>query len=123
MNLHALAAPAVHRVNPFIPATLLRSTGYTVSDDGHQVPTYAPPIAARVQVQMLAGKDLAQLDNITLQGTVRAVYLSGDWEGMQRPLQKGGDLLQFDGQTWLVIAVLEHWADWSKLAVSLQVPA
>jgi len=37
-----------------------------------------------------------------------------------RPLAKGGDLLDFGGQTWLVTAVLETWPDWCKVGVTLQ---
>jgi hypothetical protein len=35
--------------------------------------------------------------------------------------QKGGDLLTMpDGSVWLVAMVLEHWADWTSVAITLQ---
>lgn len=120
MNLNMIASRVVRAVNPSQRATLLPSTGYTTNADGSRTPAYGAALSGPVQVQALTGKDIEHLAGLNIQGVQRAVYLSGDWEGVVRPIGAGGDLLKFEGRTWLVEAVLEHWPEWSKLAVTLQ---
>ena len=99
MNLHGIVAPAIAAVNPFVLATLKRSTGYTTADDGTRTPRYTDAPDISVQVQALSYSDLQQT---------------------------GGDLFVFpvgtlpEGTTWLVAYVLEEWADWYKVAITLQ---
>lgn len=127
MNLHAIAGPVVAVVNPFIPVTIKVSTGSTRNPDGSRTPTYASTTAS-AQVQALQFRDIAQLQGLNLQGTRRKIYLSGDFEGLVRSQNKGGDLIIFpnDGSqwansVWLVAMVLETWPDWCSVAVTLQV--
>lgn len=126
MNLHGIVAGAVAAVNPHITAQILASDGYTTSPDGTQVPQYLPATDIKIQSQALQYNDIVQLDGLNIQGERRAVYLPGDWNGVVRADQKGGDLLRFPDhkggpvRTWLVVLVLENWPDWTKVAVTLQ---
>jgi hypothetical protein len=121
LNLHNLVASSIGQVNSFIPATISQSTGYTTAADGRQIPAYSAPIPVSIQVQDLSSDDLKKIDGINIQGSMSAVYLSGaKWNGVVRVGMQGGDLLVFRNQTWLVVAVLENFPDWSKLAVVLQ---
>lgn len=115
MNLHGLAAGAIGAVNPFIAGTLTASAGYTTSADGTQVPAYAAPVTAMIQVQALTYSDLQQVSGLNIQGEARAVYLYGDWNGVLRPEAKGGDLIAFNGQQWLVKQTTETWPDWCRV--------
>ena len=119
MNLHAIASQATAAVNPLTAITVLQSTGYTTSGDGTQVPAYASGTVSG-SVQALSGKDLQKLEGLNVQGVSQKAYLSGDFEGVFRVLGKGGDLLKFGGQTYLVVAVLERWPDWVCVALSMQ---
>ncbi|TAL90907.1 MAG: hypothetical protein EPN62_00795 [Candidimonas sp.] len=119
MNLHQIVSGAIGSVNPFIPIIVQQSTGYTQDANFHRVPTYNN-IPTTGQVQALTGKDLRQLEALNVQGVNEAVYLNGNFEGVFRVLGKGGDLLIFNGYTYLVMAVLERWSDWCKLAVVMQ---
>lgn len=119
MNLHSIVSGAVGMVNPLIPIGIKRSTGYTTDANYKQVPEYES-ISATGQVQALTGRDLRQLEGLNIQGVNEAVYLNGNFEGVFRVLGKGGDLLVFNGYTYLVMAVLERWPDWCKLAVVMQ---
>lgn len=75
----------------------------------------------RAQVQSLTFRDLTQIEGLNLQGTRRAIYLSGRIDGIVRSRHKGGDLISLpDGTEWLVAQVLEQWPDWCKVAVTLQ---
>jgi hypothetical protein len=99
-----------------------RSSGYTAFP------------GLQMQVQALSAEDLQHLDGLNQQQTVRAVYMNGQVQGVQRPDVQGGDILQiptgltaatgatFD--TWLVKQVIEGWDidGWCKVAVVLQMP-
>lgn len=119
LNLHALVSGAIGTINPFVPASIKQSTGYTVAPGGIQTPTYTET-ALMVQVQDLRTDELSQLDGLNLQSDTRAVYLSGNWDGIVRSGRKGGDLIIIGKQTYLVLAVLEGWPTWTKLACVLQ---
>lgn len=127
MNLHGIVSGAIAAVNPSVPATVKRSTGYTTAADGTQVPSYTT-FGIRAQVQALTYSDLKQLDGLNIQGVRRAAYLSGYVLAVVRPKQAGGDLIIFpdgtfpEGNTWLVAHVLETWSQsgWVKCALTLQ---
>jgi len=125
MNLNAIANGIVTAVNPNVAATLFISTGNTVDANFVQQPTY-DQIAVAAQVQPLTSGDIRQLDALNIQGAQKAIYLNGAALGISRIKQRGGDLIVFadgvmpEGNTWLVLASLEQWQNWCKVAVSLQ---
>lgn len=125
MNLHAIAGPAVAAVNPTVEVTVRPNTGgYVTNPDGSRTPSFGPSITAKAQIQSLTYNDIMQLDGLSLNGERRAIYLTGDLQALDRPDQRGGDLVIFpNGTTWLVAQVLEHWPDWCKVAVTQQVVA
>lgn len=106
-------------MNPFINATLRQSNGYTTQADGTQMPSYLDT-PVYLQVQSLTGGDLQKLSGLNIQGVNSKVYFSGQGDGLVRLNRKGGDLLIFNKQTWLVVTVLEDWPNWVSLAVVLQ---
>ncbi len=119
MNLNDLVSSAIGAINPQVSISVQISTGYTTNPDGTQVPTYSANTAWG-QVQPLSSQDLRNLDGLNIQGVTAKVYLTGDFEGVFRVLGKGGDLLTFNGQTYLVTAVLERWPDWTCVGVTMQ---
>ena len=121
MDLRSLANTASGYVNPNVTVTVLRSTGYTVGAGHRQVPTYAAPVIGPAQIQALDAQDIKQLDGLNIQGTIRAIYLRGTLAGVIRPDGQGGDIVQWNGKTWLVVKVLEAWPDWTKAAIVEQV--
>lgn len=120
MNLHGIAGPVIAAVNPMASATVKYSDGYELGPGRKQVPKYINVDNVQIQVQALTGKDVAQVAAQNIQGVVRGVYMFGDTQGVVRPLSKGGDLIVFGGQTWLVVTVFESWPDWCKVGVTLQ---
>lgn len=125
MNLHNIVASAISAVNPHLAGSYAQSNGYTTSGDGTQVPAYLAPVPVSVQTQALQYKDLMQLQGLNINGEKRAMYISGNWEGVSRPEARGGDLITLtaDGSVWLVVFVLENWfasAGWCKVAVTRQ---
>lgn len=120
MDLRGIANGVTTAVNPNKTVTVLRSTGYTIGAGRKQVPSYADPVTGPGQIQALDANDIKQLDGLNIQGTVRAIYLRGVLAGVVRPDGTGGDIVQIDGQNWLVVKVLEGWPTWTKAAIVLQ---
>lgn len=120
MNIYGLATGAISSVNPMTSVLVTPSTGSTTGPDGSQIPAYGTPYNLFAQVQEFTSTDLRKLDGLNIQGAKFAVYIQGAWNGVVRIAGKGGDLMSFRGQDWLVVAVLEQWPGWSKLAVVLQ---
>ncbi|WP_277963897.1 hypothetical protein [Pseudomonas sp. RIT-To-2] len=121
MNLHGIVSGAVGTVNPFVSGTMRVSTGYTTSGSGSRTPTYSDT-GVSVQLQALGYKDLQQIDGLNLQGVVKAAYVKGNFNGVNRPKKQGGDVLIIGADTWLIVQPLEEWPDWCKFVINLQVP-
>lgn len=126
MNLHGIVTPAINVVNPFITGTILISDGYEIGANKRQVPKYAAPVEALMQVQPLSASEIQHLDAMNIQGTRRSIYINGRLDGLVRPLSKGGDLIAFasgvNAGNWLVVVVSEQFPDWCRVAVVLQNP-
>jgi len=120
MNLHGLVRGFISGVNPEVAATIRKSAGFTTLANGKQVPAYEPDVSALVQKQELTMRELQQIDNVVKQGVLCSLYVAGNYYGVNRSSQLGGDLFIVGGQTWKVVQVLEAWPDWCKLAVVLQ---
>lgn len=121
MNLHGIVSGAIGTVNPFVPAVLQASAGWTTDTDGTRIPTYTGAQTVMVQVQALTYADLKQISGLNITGDARVVYLDGDWRAVIRPGQNGGDLIQIGGNPYLVVQTLEQWPDWTKLVAVKQV--
>jgi hypothetical protein len=124
VNLHAIAAPAVGTINPFVDATVAVSTGYTTAPDGTQQPAYAAPVTVQAQIQPLSTSDIRHIEALNLQNVHRAIYLNGHVDGLVRAQNKGGDLITIGSGpnpgTYLVTHVFEAWPDWVKAGVTMQ---
>lgn len=122
MNLHQLVRGAIGSVNPDIPVTVLPSTGSTEDDSGRVTPLYGAAIPTTGQKQPLTGRDIERFQQQGIQGVTCKMHLNGNFEGLFRAMGKGGDVLQFGEQTYLVASVMERWPDWCCLALTLQLP-
>jgi hypothetical protein len=120
MNLHQLVRGAIGGINPDIPVTVLPSAGAEENDAGRVVPAYGTPISTTGQKQPLTGRDIERFQQQNIQGVTCKMHLNGNFEGLFRVLGKGGDLLQFGGQKYLVASVIERWPDWCCVALTLQ---
>lgn len=122
VNLRVIANRATSGVNPNVTAVLRVSTGYVTNAAGKQVPSYAPPTPVTLQAQALTRKELEHLDSLNIQGAEVAVYSNLQMSAADRVTGSGGDMLQFNGFWWLVIAELEQWstAGWGRVALRKQ---
>lgn len=121
MNLRAIANRATSSINPNVTAVALVSTGATTSASGKQLPSYAAPVPVQIQTQALTKKEIEHLDSMNFSNATLAIYSNLQLTGVDRTRNSGGDLLTFDGETWLVVAVLEAWrVGWCKVAAARQ---
>ena len=126
INVRALANTVTQRVNPNIWGDWIQSAGgYTTDAAGKRTPvTYTQTV--EMQVQGLAGKDLAHTDGLNIQGVLRSVIMYGNVQGVVRSAQRGGDVLQFPEvpngavMSWRVVSVMETWPTWARVIVALQ---
>ena len=76
------------------------------------------------QVQAMTGGQLRHMDMLNIQGSHKAIYITGKLAGAVRVALKGGDQVVLpDGSVWLVTQSLEPFhstAGWSKCAITLQ---
>jgi len=130
MNLQQITGAYVSAVNPMVPCSVQVSTGNTVAADFTRVPSYAAPVILQGQIQSLTFRDITQIEGLNLNGTRKAIYLTGKVDALVREENKGGDLITFpDGTIWLVAIVLEGWLQhtgsnepgWVKVAVTQQI--
>jgi hypothetical protein len=121
MDLRGYANSMTDTVNANTPVTIQASTGYTTGGTGmRQVPSYAAPVSGYAQVQALTREDLRHLDGLNIQGATYSIILRGPLNTVIRATSQGGDLVQFGGNTYLTVAVLEQWPLWSRAAIRLQ---
>lgn len=120
MDLNLIANGLTQSINPNVAAIAKISDGYETAADGSRVPKYLDDNPITIQKQALTQGDLRQLDNLNVQGAQIAAYVEGSWYGVVRKDKKGGDLFVTSDETWLVVAVLEMWPDWSRVALCQQ---
>lgn len=123
LDIFGMAGNAIAPVNPRLTAVISYSSGqFTINDDGSQVPQYSAAFV-EIEVQAATSEDLKQLETISQQADYRAVYVYGALNAINRPLQMGGDILNFYGANWLVTQQLEAWGegDWTKVLVTRQI--
>lgn len=119
MNLHGIVSGAIGAVNPFVPAQIKISTGSTTLPSGKREPSYSVTDVS-AQIQALSYEDLKHIDGLNIQGVVKTVYVNGNFNGVNRPRQQGGDLLVVNGEEWLIVKVVEEWPDWCHFVINLQ---
>ena len=120
MDLRGISNSVSDTVNPNIAVSVQASTGYTIGSGLKQVPSYASPVTGFAQVQALTESDLRHLDGLNIQGPTQSIILRGPLNAVVRVNSQGGDLVQFNGQTYLTVAVLEQWPLWCRCAIQLQ---
>ena len=121
MNLHSIVSGVISSINPMTDVTIQVSAGYTIAPDGKQVPAYTTLTGIKGQKQALSYGDIQRINGLNIQGVTEKMYLTGNFEGVFRALGKGGDLISFNGRTYLVNIVFERWPDWCCVGLTMQV--
>ena len=120
MNIHRIASHAISRVNPMVEAQIYRSTGPVKNPDYSTTPGFAPPVTMMVQKQALSQADIRHMDNLNIQGVLVSIWTDGNWWGINRNKQQGGDKFVIGDEVWLVVSVPEIWPDWTRVIACQQ---
>lgn len=108
-------------MNPFVPAIYYRSLGSVTASNGARVPAFAQAVPMNIQKQELSFKELQHVDGMNLQGIFCSVYLRGHAFAVTRDKKRGGDKFLIDGETWLLVEIMEQWDNWCRVILVLQV--
>ena len=121
MNLHSIVRHAINSINPDQPITVKVFSG--VDNTGtYAVLTYTETTAI-AQVQPMSSEDIQFINNFNSSSIYKAMYILGDWSGLNRVTENGGDLIIWDNKVWYVSSVPEGWnatAGWTKVLVVAQ---
>lgn len=128
INLDFIANDAIQGINEDLTASLYKFKAYTTSGSGKRSATYETAVSAKVQCQgTFSAKELSQIAGLNIQGARQAVYIKGNWQGVIRADQTGGDKLSYadipggDVKDWLIVHILESWPDFTKVVVAQQI--
>lgn len=120
MNLRQIANSRIQGINPDINITILPSAGSVIGSGRRQIPSYDSGIELKGQLQAADEGFLKQDSGLNLEDVYRNLYITGQLFGVVKLRSKGGDLVIIDGETWLIVKVLERWPDWCKVLICLQ---
>ena len=122
MSLHDDVSGVFGSINPNQPIIVQNSTGFTTAPGGTRTPTYGAPVNTEGQVQDLSGEELKHLNDLHLSGILAKIWTSQPLSSVDRASGRGGDLVTLaDGTVWLVVRMLESWADWCAAVIQKQV--
>lgn len=125
MEIRGIANGAISAINGNQNIVWQKNQGYDTDNAGHRVPRLTN-LSVKAQIQAVSAQVLKHIDALNIQGVMRSVYIYGNIQGIVRPDQKGGDILQFPEvpggtiRNWLVVQVIETWASWGHVVVVLQ---
>ena len=122
MNLHGIVSAYIGAINPNETLTIQQSTGSTQNADYTRTPTFTS-VSLIAQVQALSSGDLRLVEALNIQGVHRKVYVNGQFSGVVRATQQGGDLVtRGDGSVWKITQVAEPFdtAGWCSFIMTLQ---
>lgn len=120
MDLRSIANAAIQTVNPDITVEVWKSNGYTIGAGLKQIPSYEAPVFGPAQIQALSSDELKQIDGLNISGVSKVIYFKGALNGVVKPDSKGGDLVKWNGKTWLIVKILENWEVWTKAVIIYQ---
>lgn len=127
MNLNAIANAFTRAVTPNITVTLYQGGGYTVNDEGDQVPNpYVTTVYDDANSQSLETRDLESLGIAFNAPQYNYVYLNTLAKPLSRVLQTGEDYLEFVAHNeiatskWMVVRQMENYQGWTKVLVCRQ---
>lgn len=123
LNVRGIVRAGINTINPDIPIVILQSGGFTVLPGGIQSPAYLQAVSAIAQIQPIPSEELQHIANFNASSVYYDLYIDGDFHGLNRADEKGGDLIYFDGFEWLVISRTEAFSlssNWTKVRVVQQ---
>lgn len=123
MNLHEIVSGAINSINPFQTITITPRSSYTVNDYGEAIPTEGASYQIQAQIQPITSEDIKFINNYNESTVYKAFWVSANAFGLNRPMAKGGDKVEWNGKTFYVTSMPEDWYEtvgWSHFIGALQ---
>ena len=120
MNLRSIANASTSIINPNVPVTIKKYTGYTQDAGLNTTVTYSE-INTTAQVQPVSSEHLQHIDGYTSGTDFKAFYFNNDLHGVSAP--NGNDFIVWAGNTYKVVELTEGWystSGWSKVIARRQ---
>lgn len=124
LALRKIANGLTSAVNPNHNAVIKISTGFTVSEDGTQIPSYDEHTTI-LQLQAVPSSDLERFGFATQQSLFMYAYGDEFFEILNRQMGTGNAIVETvkygDSTThvWQVVKNAEPWFNWSKALLQL----
>lgn len=122
LRVRRIANSMTVAVNENVDATLKVSTGYTISPDGKQVPSFVEQ-QRTLQTQSMDVEDLAHLGFANQQGRFMVAYADGMIPAIRRGMQLGTTMIILKpygeeiATAWMVKKIIESYNDWVKVLI------
>ena len=122
LRVRRIANSMTVAVNENVDATLKVSTGYAISPDGKQIPSYEI-VEKKLQLQTMTSDDLEHFGFANQQGLFMFAYADGMIDVLDRSEQKGTTIVETKKygsnitKTWQVVKIAESWNDWVKIVI------
>lgn len=123
MNLHEIVSNAINSINPLQDIKITPRGGYTVNQYGETTVSEGSSYIVKADVQPVSGEDIKFINNYNESTVYKAFWVSSNVFGLNRPMAKSGDKIEWNGKTYYVVNMPEDWYEtvgWSHFVGALQ---
>lgn len=125
MNLHTLVRAAINVVNEDQPIIIKINKGNQHIPGGLQRSIWEE-INTTAQVQPVSSYEIQFIENYVSSSNYRNFYINGNFMGLNRRTESGGDCIIWNGFEWFIDSSPEPWGDtagWTKVRAIQQLPS
>lgn len=125
VNLHNLVRSAISSINPDQTVQIKKFIRQEHQPGGIDIPVYSDPITVVAQAQPVASDEIQHINNYVSSSKYENLWITGNWQGLNRRSETGGDIIIWNGHNWYIDDVAEDWdptAGWTKVRCVQQLP-
>ena len=123
MNLHEIVSSAINVLNPLQNIIITPRGNYSVNEYGETIVNEGEPHEILADVQPVHSEDIKFINNYNQSTVYRAFWVSANAFGLNRPMMRSGDKIEWNGHTYYVVNMPEDWYEtcgWSHFVGALQ---
>lgn len=123
MNLHEIASSAINAINPFQLIKITPRGDYSVNEYGETTVKEGEPYEIMADVQPVTSEDIRFINNYNESSVYRAFWVSANAFGLNRPMMRSGDKVEWNGHIYYITSMPEDWyvtCGWSHFIGALQ---
>ena len=123
MNLHEIVSSAISAINPFQEIKITPRGNYFVNEYGETSVEEGESYTILADVQPVHSEDIKFINNYNQSTVYRAFWVSANAFGLNRPMMRSGDKIEWQGKVYYVVNMPEDWYEtcgWSHFVGALQ---